>query len=54
MTNQNLRDRFQLPEGKAETVSRIIRDTLDAVLIKLDDPSNTSIKDTQSYVPFWA
>ena len=25
MTNQSLRDRFQLPEGKAETVSRIIR-----------------------------
>lgn len=53
MTNQSLRERFQLPEAKAETVSRIIRDALDAGLIKLDDPSSTS-KRYAKYVPFWA
>ncbi len=53
MTNQSLRERFQLPEGKAETVSRVIRDTLDANLIRLDDPSSTS-KRYAKYAPFWA
>lgn len=53
MTNQSLRDRFKLPEMKSETVSRIIRDTQDVSLIKLDDPSNTS-KRYAKYVPFWA
>jgi ATP-dependent DNA helicase RecG len=53
MTNQSLRERFQCPEGKAETVSRIIRDALGADRIKLDDPSNTS-KRYAKYVPFWA
>lgn len=52
MTNQSLRDRFKLPEGKAETVSRIIRDAVDAGLIKLDDPENAS-KRYAKYVPFW-
>lgn len=53
MTNQSLRERFQLPEGKAETASRIIRDALDAGVIKLDDPESTS-KRYAKYVPFWA
>lgn len=53
MTNQSLRERFRLSEGKAETISRVIRDTLDADLIRLDDPSNTS-KRYAKYAPFWA
>ncbi|MFO0888324.1 MAG: ATP-binding protein [Isosphaeraceae bacterium] len=53
MTNQSLRERFKLPAGKAESVSRIIRDTLDVGRIKLDDPSSTS-KRYAKYVPFWA
>jgi len=53
MSNQSLRERFKLPEPKAETVSRIIRDTMDAKLIKLDDPDNTS-KRYARYAPYWA
>jgi predicted HTH transcriptional regulator len=53
MTNQSLRERFKLSEGKADVASRIIRDTLDARMIKLDDPESTS-KRYASYVPFWA
>jgi len=34
MTNQSLRARFDLPESKMETASRIIRDTLEAGRIK--------------------
>ncbi len=53
MTNQSLRERFKLPERRAETVSRIIRDTLDAGKIKLTDQSITSMR-YRSYIPFWA
>jgi ATP-dependent DNA helicase RecG len=52
MTNESLRERFRLPESKAETVSRIIRDTFDAQLIKNADPSSQS-KRYRRYVPFW-
>lgn len=53
MTNQSLRERFQLAEGKAEVVSRIIGDAVDEGLIKLDDPENRS-KRYARYVPYWA
>lgn len=53
MTNQSLRERFKLPEKKAETVSRIIRETMDAGKIKLADSTTTSLR-YRSYVPFWA
>lgn len=53
MTNQSLRERFKLVEGKAESVSRVIRDTMGANLIKLEDPTVTSLR-YRSYVPFWA
>jgi ATP-dependent DNA helicase RecG len=53
MTNQSLRERFKLPETKTDHVSRIIRDTVEAGLVKLDDPTNTS-KRYAKYVPFWA
>lgn len=53
MSNQSLRQRFQLQESKAEAVSRIISDTIEASLIKLDDPENHSRRYAK-YVPFWA
>ncbi len=53
MSNQSLRERFELPESRAETASRIIRDCNDAKLIKLDDPESGS-KRYARYLPFWA
>lgn len=53
MSNQSLRERFKLPEERAEAVSRIIRETIDLRLIKPDDPAATS-KRYARYVPFWA
>jgi predicted HTH transcriptional regulator len=53
MSNQSLRDRFKLPEEKAETASRIIRDCTDAGLVKLDNPESGS-KRYARYLPFWA
>lgn len=53
MTNQSLRDRFQLSEKKTESVSRAIRDTVDAGKIKLADPEQASLR-YRNYVPFWA
>jgi ATP-dependent DNA helicase RecG len=53
MTNQGLRERFKLPEKKTESVSRVIRDAMEAEIIKLADPTITSLR-YRSYVPFWA
>lgn len=53
MTNQSLRERFRLPERKAEAVSRVIRDTLEAGIIKLADPNQTSLR-YRRYTPHWA
>jgi predicted HTH transcriptional regulator len=53
MTNQSLRERFKLPESKAESISRAIRDTAEAGKIRLTDPEQASTR-YRSYVPFWA
>lgn len=53
MTNQSLRERFNLPEKKSEAVSRAIRDSVEAGKIKLTDPEQTSLR-YRSYIPFWA
>jgi predicted HTH transcriptional regulator len=53
MSNQTLRDRFKLPESKAESVSRVIRETMAVGKIRLLDPEQTSPR-YRSYVPFWA
>lgn len=53
MTNQSLRERFRLPEKKTESASRAIRDTVDAGMIKLKDPEQTSLR-YRDYIPFWA
>lgn len=53
MTNQSLRKRFKLPGERAETASRIIRDTLEEGKIRLHEAAGTS-KRYARYVPFWA
>jgi ATP-dependent DNA helicase RecG len=52
MTNQSLRERFGIKEQNSSIASRIIRDTLDAKLIKEDDPESSSRK-YKKYIPFW-
>jgi predicted HTH transcriptional regulator len=53
MTNQSLRDRFKIEDQNAAIASRIIGDTLDAGLIKLEDPESKSRKFAR-YIPQWA
>lgn len=53
MTNQSLRERFQLPEGKSAIVSQIIAATIEAGQIKPDEKVGTSRKYAR-YLPFWA
>ena len=53
MTNQSMRDRFQLPDTRAETATRIIADAIEAGLVKSDDPDSRS-KRYARYIPFWA
>jgi ATP-dependent DNA helicase RecG len=53
MTNQSLRARFRLSEGKAATTSQVIAATIDAGLIKPDEAAGTSRKYAR-YLPFWA
>lgn len=53
MTNQSLRERFNLSEKKAEAVSRAIRDSVKAGKIKVNDPEQASLR-YRSYIPFWA
>jgi hypothetical protein len=53
MTNQSLRERFKIDDKNSAIASRIIKDTLDAKLIKEDDPSSNS-KKFKKYLPFWA
>ncbi len=44
MTNQSLRERFNLPEKKSEAISRAIRDSVEAGKIKLTDPEQASLR----------
>ncbi len=53
MTNQSLRERFNLGGAKTDQMSRIIREAVNAGQIKPDDPENAS-KRYSKYVPFWA
>ncbi|HEV7332705.1 MAG TPA: ATP-binding protein [Flavisolibacter sp.] len=53
MTNQTLRERFKIQDQNAAIASRIIGDTIEANLIKLEDPENKSRKYTR-YIPVWA
>jgi len=53
MTNQSLRDRFNIQEKNYPTASRIISDTIAEGLIK-DYGSGTKSKKYARYIPFWA
>jgi predicted HTH transcriptional regulator len=53
MTNASLRKRFSISDANYATASRVIADTIEAGLIKPNDPENRSRKHA-SYVPFWA
>lgn len=53
MTNQSLRDRFQIESHNYSIASRIIRDALEEGVIKEDDPESKSRK-YASYLPIWA
>jgi ATP-dependent DNA helicase RecG len=53
MTNQTLRERFQIEAQNAAIASRILRDALDEGVIKEEDPESKSRK-FASYIPFWA
>jgi ATP-dependent DNA helicase RecG len=51
MTNTSLRERFGLDEKGISSASRIIRDTINANMIKSVDP--TTAPTYLKYVPFW-
>ena len=53
MTNQSLRERFQLPENKAAIASQVIAAAIEAGLIKPDEKVGASRKFAR-YLPFWA
>ena len=53
MTNQSLRERFNLPEAKSAVVSQVIAATIDAGLPKPDEKAGSSRKFAR-YLPFWA
>ncbi len=53
MTNESLRERFQIKESNYPQASRIIAEAIEAGMIKLSDPQSKS-KKLASYIPFWA
>ena len=53
MTNQTLRERFRLPEGKTSVVSQIISTAIEAELVKADERVGGSRKFAR-YLPIWA
>jgi ATP-dependent DNA helicase RecG len=53
MTNTTLRDRFKISNENAAMVSRIIKDTAQAGLIKEEEPESNSRKFVR-YIPVWA
>lgn len=52
MTNQTVRERFDIDEHNAANASRIIGDTIEKGWVKDSDPENKSRKHVR-YVPFW-
>jgi predicted HTH transcriptional regulator len=53
MTNETLRNRLNIPDKDYPKASRIIRETIEAGLVKPHDPGNRSRKHAK-YLPFWA
>ncbi|MEE9355816.1 MAG: ATP-binding protein [Methylococcaceae bacterium] len=52
MNNTSLRERFSIDSGNSATASRVIKQTVDARLIRLYDPKAN--RKSWKYVPFWA
>ncbi len=52
MTNQSLRERFEVEEKNYPTVSKIIKTAIEAGFIKDEDPDNKA-KRYSRYIPFW-
>ena len=52
MTNTSLRKRFGIEEKNSATVSRIIKDALNAKKIKAYDVD--AAKKMMKYIPYWA
>ena len=52
LTNATLRRRFGLDEESSANISRLIREALEAKLVKAYDPETA--KRYMKYVPFWA
>lgn len=53
MTNQSLRERFNITKSNYPMVSRVIKESIEEGLIKPSDPDNRS-KRFASYIPYWA
>jgi ATP-dependent DNA helicase RecG len=53
MTNQTLRERFRLTEGKSAIASQVISAAIDSGLVKSDEAVGGSRKFAR-YLPFWA
>ena len=53
MTNQSLRERFGLSEGKSATVSQVISAAIEEGLVKPDSRNGSSRKFAR-YLPVWA
>lgn len=53
MTNQSLRKRFGIDDKNAAIASRILKDAINSLLIKEEDPDSGSRK-FKKYLPFWA
>jgi len=53
MTNASLRERLGINDQNYPIASRIIGDTIEAGLIRLQDPETRSNR-TRRYVPYWA
>lgn len=53
MTNQSLRERFHLPEGKSAIISQVMSLAIEKGVIKQDESAGQSRKYAR-YLPFWA
>jgi len=53
MTNQTLRERFDVEEKNYPVISKVIKETIAAGFIKEEDPENKAKRYTK-YLPFWA
>ena len=53
MTNKSLRERFGLNNRQTDIASRVVAQTVEEEMIKLEDP-NSSSRRYAKYIPYWA